>query len=216
MRTLRPTVPRTPRVWWLLWLLVVPIAVYALRYAIVGERAFIPDLRASFSTRPRSIFLHTLAGSVVLLGGLLQFHRGIRTRWSQFHRWMGRLYVLGALGTGGAGLYLAAYSGHGWVTHVGFGLLALGVLFTTSMAYVHARRRDFRTHSRWMLRSYALIFAAVTLRIELPLLSVLFNDFVPAYKIVSWLSWVPNAMWAEWYLRRPKTVAAAERVALPA
>lgn len=202
--------------WWLLWLLVIPIAVYALRYAIVGERAFVPDLRASFSARPGSIFLHTLAGSTVLLGGLLQFNRGIRTRWPHVHRWIGRLYVLGALAVGGAGLYLAAYSAGGWVTHAGFGALALGVLFTTSMAYVYARRRDFRTHSRWMLRSYALFFAAVTLRIELPLLIALLHDFLPAYRIVAWSAWVPNAIWAEWYLRRRKAIARTERVAFAA
>jgi hypothetical protein len=47
-----------------------------------------------------------------------------------------------------------------------------------------------------------LIFAAVTLRIELPLLVMAFGDFTPAYRVVSWLCWVPNLLWAEWYIRR--------------
>ena len=58
-----------------------------------------------------------------------------------------------------------------------------------------------------MLRSYALVFAAVTLRIELPLLTMGFGDFTPAYQVVAWLSWVPNALWAEWYIRRSGNVA---------
>ena len=57
-----------------------------------------------------------------------------------------------------------------------------------------------------MLRSYALVFAAVTLRIELPLLTMAFGDFTPAYQVVAWLCWVPNALWAEWYIRRGKNV----------
>jgi hypothetical protein len=54
----------------------------------------------------------------------------------------------------------------------------------------------------------------VTLRIELPLLIMAFGDFTPAYQVVSWLSWVPNVLWAEWYVRRTGSVPlpAVERV----
>ena len=45
---------------------------------------------------------------------------------------------------------------------------------------------------------FALIFAAVMLRIELPLLIIWFQgDFTPAYRIVAWLCWVPNLLWAD-------------------
>jgi hypothetical protein len=53
-----------------------------------------------------------------------------------------------------------------------------------------------------MLRSYALVFAA-TLRIELPLLIMAFGEFT---QVVAWLSWVPNLLWAEWYVRRTANV----------
>ena len=43
-----------------------------------------------------------------------------------------------------------------------------------------------------MIYSYALSFSAVTLRIWLPLLISQFNDFIIAYQIVAWLSWIPN------------------------
>jgi hypothetical protein len=67
---------------------------------------------------------------------------------------------------------------------------------------VAALRRDIPTHRAWMVRSYALIYAAVTLRIALPLLVIAFGDFLPAYRAVAWLSWVPNLLWAEWHVRR--------------
>ena len=36
-----------------------------------------------------------------------------------------------------------------------------------------------------MIRSYALVFAAVTLRIELPLLAAAFGAFLPGYQAVA-------------------------------
>lgn len=102
---------------------------------------------------------------------------------------------------------MSAYSFGGMATHVGFGVLAVLLLWTTMQAYRSARSRAIAAHRRWMLRSYALIFAAVTLRIELPLLIMAFGDFTPAYQVVSCLSWVPNLVWAEWYVRRTVGIA---------
>jgi hypothetical protein len=54
-----------------------------------------------------------------------------------------------------------------------------------------------------MIRSYALTFAAVTLRIWLPLFQNGFGmEFISAYVIIAWLCWVPNLLWAEWYVRQ--------------
>jgi hypothetical protein len=47
-----------------------------------------------------------------------------------------------------------------------------------------------------------MIFAAVTLRVELPLLIAAFQAFDPAYMMVSWSCWVPNLLVAEWIVRR--------------
>jgi len=62
-------------------------------------------------------------------------------------------------------------------------------------------RGDALTHRRWMIRSYALAAAAITLRIYLPL-SVAFDwPFSIAYPAIVWLCWIPNALGAEVYLR---------------
>ena len=54
-----------------------------------------------------------------------------------------------------------------------------------------------------MLRSYALVFAAVTLRIWLPILIMVHQrQLLPEYKWVAWLSWVPNLLFVEWLIRR--------------
>ncbi len=62
-----------------------------------------------------------------------------------------------------------------------------------------------------MLRTYALTFAAVTIRIELVALhSVAGFDFEAAYTTVAWLCWVPNLILMELWLayRGGRSVAA--------
>ena len=97
-------------------------------------------------------------------------------------------------------MYMAQFAFGGIVSQAGFSLLALGWLFTGLMAYLAIRRRDIHGHRRWMIRNYALTFAAVTLRTYLGLFfaaGVKFEDFYPA---VSWLCWVPNLVLAEWLI----------------
>ena len=62
-----------------------------------------------------------------------------------------------------AGLYLAIYAVGGFVSALGFGLLAVLLLTFTSIAYLRIRAGNEFSHKEWMTRSYALIFAAVTL-----------------------------------------------------
>lgn len=182
------------------------IAAYGFAYVILGSRMFNPPLDASFKARPWGIFTHALFASIALLVGPFQFHRGILLRWRMVHRSLGIAYVLAAIiGSGLVGLYMSWFSYGGWVTHSGFGLLALGVLVTSSLAYFKIRAGEVASHREWMIRSYALIFAAVTLRIWLPLLVIAFSgQFAPAYRIVAWLCWVPNLLVVEWCISRSR------------
>jgi hypothetical protein len=54
-----------------------------------------------------------------------------------------------------------------------------------------------------MLRTFALTYAAVTLRLWLIVLIPLLGDFRSAYLLVPFLCWVPNLAVIEWVLRRP-------------
>lgn len=53
-----------------------------------------------------------------------------------------------------------------------------------------------------MIYSYAVCFSAVTLRIWLPLLIVVTGEFINAYQIVGWLSWVPNLIVAYFIINK--------------
>jgi hypothetical protein len=198
------------RSWWLVAFLAFAVAGYALSFYVRRSAAFPPDLFDSFTARPWGIYSHVLFGSLALILGPFQFRRTLLVRNRPLHRRMGLIYVVSATMTGLVGLYMSAYSFGGMNTHLGFGVLGALTAFTTLKAYTRIRALDVRAHREWMIRSFALIFGAVTLRIELPLLIVAYQGaFPPAYAIVSWLSWVPNLIWAEWYIRHSRHTEAS-------
>lgn len=193
--------------WWAMLIFSLLIAAYGASYAVRGEAAFVGNLAASFRARPWAIIGHAAFGTVALLFGPLQFRHDLLVRRQRLHRWLGRVYVGAALGTGVTGLFMAAYSFGGPATHAGFGLLAVLLLGTTGTGLARVLAGDVASHRAWMVRSFALIFAAVTLRIELPLLIVAYRgEFQPAYQWVAWLCWLPNLAWAELRVRRGRFV----------
>jgi hypothetical protein len=201
----RPTRTRAQAAaWWTVAVASLAIAGYALSYIVLREVMYPDQLAASFSARPWGILAHVFFGGAGLLLGPLQFHPRVQAR-RAVHRAIGKMYLVSALGIGAAGLYMAVYSYGGMVTHLGFGALATALVVCTLTAYSHVRRGEYRRHRAWMIRSFALIFAAVTLRLELPLLMAAYGGrFDPAYLWVSWICWVPNLIAADWYIRRTR------------
>jgi predicted membrane protein DUF2306 len=57
-------------------------------------------------------------------------------------------------------------------------------------------------HRRWMVRNFALTFAAVTLRLWIPMSFAAGIPFEIAYPAIAWLCWVPNLLLPEYYLNR--------------
>jgi uncharacterized membrane protein (DUF2068 family) len=121
---------------------------------------------------------------------------------------LGKIYVISVLLSGIAGLGIAYFATGGMITATGFAGLALFWLYTTIIAYVAIRKKEINNHQRWMIRSYALCFAAVSLRIYLPLFIGGFGmEFLEAYKIIAWLCWVPNLLIAEFFIVRKLKLA---------
>jgi hypothetical protein len=181
------------------------IVLYGSMYLILRERIFPPDLADSFRSRPWGIYPHVIVGMLGMALGPLQFHPRIQMR-RALHRKIGIVYVCDAILIGAVGLYMSFYSFGGMITHTGFGLLATGVLVTTAMAFKYVKSGYYAEHREWMIRSYSLIFGAATLRLWLPILIALNDgDFRAAYLWVAWISWIPNLIVAEWYIRRQRT-----------
>lgn len=162
------------------------------------------------------LYIHIAAGSLALVIGPLQFVAAIRRRAPRIHRVIGRVY-LGAVAIAAlASLVILPFNSAAFVGLVGFGALAVLWLLTLVKAYTSIRRGEVDAHRAWMMRNYALTFAAPTLRLWLGVLimvqvlaatstgSAVDIDviFPTAYAAVPFLCWIPNLIVAEWLIRR--------------
>lgn len=185
----------------LFWGLSLLIALASWRFLVLGVEVSMPHMAHFLEGRSLALYAHIGLAPVALALMPFQFSKGLRARRPMLHRWMGRAYALAIVLAGVAGLVLAYGTEFGPVAGWGFGILAVLWLGTTVQAVRLAMLKRIAEHRRWMIRSAALTFAAVTLRVYLPVLAMGFG-FETGYLIVAWLCWVPNALIAEWMLRR--------------
>jgi len=181
------------------------VAVVSTRYFLISfELATPPDLLAAVSQRKIIFFLHIVGGILALASGAWNFVEASRCRFLYLHRWLGRIYLVSVMVGGVAGLLLSTSAQGGLAGRVGFGTLAVLWLVTGAIAFVRIRSYEVELHRQWMIRNYSLTFAAVTLRIWIPLLmGAAGYEFQEGYAAIAWISWVPNLLVAEFLLRRP-------------
>jgi uncharacterized membrane protein len=194
----------------LLTLLSLGVAAYAVGvYGFLPLGAFVlPDMRTAYETHAVAIYAHVFASAAALALGPLQFVPWLRERHTRLHRWMGRLYLsVGVLVGGSSALYVSTFAYGGLGARAGFALLAACWLYTGLRAYRAIRGRDVAAHRRWMVRNFALTFAAVMLRLYMPAAVGLGIEFEAAYAPVAWLCWVPNLLVAELVIARRAVVA---------
>jgi uncharacterized membrane protein len=183
--------------WWLMLVSCVAVSIYSTTYFLSTPTD------GHFSRYILPLRLHIAGGMGALLAGPWQFSERLRERALNLHRWLGRFYLVEVALGSIAGFAMATVSQEGMATHLGFGALAILWFFTGLQAYRMARKRDIPAHRNWMIRNFALSLAAVTLRIDLPLMLLpLHWSFRPSYITVSWLYWVPNLLVAEWLVRQ--------------
>ena len=189
--------------WSLVAVLSVAIGGYALALVATGFQ-FMQLTNPALA--PWGLQTHIAASGVAMLIGAFQFLRVLRQKWPGVHRWLGRIYITACMIGGLAGGAIALSSTAGLFAGWGFLLLAILWVPTTLLALFAAMRRDFADHERWMIRSFALTFAAVTLRLYLPI-GAMTVGFDAAYPFIAWLCWVPNLIVAEIWIamrRRPR------------
>jgi len=189
-------------------LLAIIIGLYPTLY-FFNERTF-----GLLSTKPGELlanitwniafYTHIILGGIALLIGWLQFNLKLRLRNLSIHRTVGKIYVICVLFSSLAGIGIGVFATGGLIAATGFICLGIVWFTTTLFAYLTIRNRQVEQHRRLMIYSYAACFAAVTLRIWLPLLTMIFGDFIIAYSIVAWLSWVPNILVAGLIVKKSK------------
>lgn len=167
---------------------------------------FLQGREATFTgVYPAAFYVHIFSGPVVLVNGLVLLSDTVRERCRGLHRWLGRIQVavllLLVLPTG---VVMSRHAFGGWPAGLSFLLLSVATAVCAIAGVVHARRRQFARHRRWMVRSYVLICSAVALRLisgTAGLVEV--SNPEEAYVVAAWASWlVPLAAYESQFLSR--------------
>lgn len=146
-------------------------------------------------------YTHIILGGIALLIGWLQFNKKLRLKNIELHRKIGKVYIISVLLSAISGFYIALHATGGLSPKLGFTAMALVWFFTTLFGFITIKNGNVIKHQKIMIYSYAACFSAVTLRIWLPILSSTLGGFLPAYRIVAWLSWVPNIIVAYFIIK---------------
>jgi uncharacterized membrane protein len=175
------------------------------------------------------LYLHVVGSAIALAVGILLFSTRLQSKHLRLHRQLGKLYVV-SIGVGGlSGIYLSFEALGGLISQAGFLALDISWLAATYLGYKRIRQKRIEQHREWMLRSYSLTFAGVTLRFWVALLGMLtiplenfsqfellLDDFNRTYRLDAWLCWVPNLIFAEWLIRRRRKRRTEKRLLLAA
>lgn len=179
------------------------VALVSYRFLALGIDGAFPEMIGHITNRKFVFIAHVTASPIALVLGTMNMLDRRRKKRRVLHRWTGRVYAVAILVGGLSGLGLAIGAEGGLVATYGFGMLSILWIATTAQAVRFAIARDFVNHRRWIIRSFALTLAAVTLRLYLPAFMI-FGEmtYAQASVWVAWLCWVPNLALAEWWVRR--------------
>ena len=158
-----------------------------------------------------AFYSHIFSSVIVLLSGAFLFSDFVLKKMPKLHRVVGKTYVfLLLLISAPSGIVMAFYANGGWMAQLSFLILTPLWWWFTYQGYRTARQRKFKAHKKWMIRSYALTFSAITLRVAQMILgSFFYLDTEVQYILVSWGSWILNLMvvelWMYWKLDLKKS-----------
>lgn len=182
--------------WWLLGVLSVLVGWYPIVYFIFENNFGIFNSKSTVlltNTFWKTAFYgHIVFGGIALMIGWLQFSKTLRHNRLKLHNTIGKLYTIAVLISGVCGVYIGFFAFGGWPAKSGFITLGMIWIGTTILGYLSIRQTNIIQHKQFFTYSYAACFAAVTLRVWLPLLILVTDDIVGRYQLVAWVSWVPN------------------------
>lgn len=144
------------------------------------------------------LYVHIVSGGIAILIGWIQFNRNLLKKRPHWHRTIGKLYVISALLCSISGFYIGFYATGGWLAALGFIIVSCIYFYTTLKGFLHIRNRQLIPHQNYMTYSYATCLAAVSLRVFVPLSSLITDDYLLSYTLIAWLAWIPNLFIAYW------------------
>lgn len=215
------------RWWWLLWGLLALAALAITAIAVppyLMNESPVPDIDRITPGYYTSLVMHAVPSGIALATGPWQFVPQFRTRWPRTHRIVGRVYLIAVVVGALVAAYSSAVTKSGFALQVVFFVLIAAWLYTAYKAYSTIRRGEVQLHRIWMIRSYTLTFAAVTLRLYQTLLLTVMDqwqlEYLEVYTVAAWLALLGNIMISEYFIvqrlvtplarRRPRQEPAPE------
>ena len=193
------------RLWYAMFaVLSVLIALVSTRAYFLPLRLVMPDMAHYLASVPVPLWGHLVFGPLVLALAPFQLATRLRVAYPRLHRVMGYGYAMSVLLAGLSSLaLLGQFTGTDWARS-GFAVLALLWIGCTATGISFAIRGQTARHRVWMLRSVALTFAAVTLRVMMAPLLAAGWTVLQTYDVTAWASWGGNLAVIEYYLRRKR------------
>lgn len=152
-------------------------------------------------------YVHVYTAIFTLIAGFTQFSNALLAKYKKLHRLLGYQYAAAVvLLAAPSGIFIGFYANGGLLSQISFILLGCLWLLFTVKGIVAIKNRNLTTHRHFMLRSFALAFSAITLRLWKVILVYLFHPApMDVYQIIAWLGWIPNLLFIEWYIKRTKS-----------
>jgi uncharacterized membrane protein len=155
------------------------------------------------------IGFHFLAGAIILTLGSIQLVEGIRNRFINFHRWVGRVYVIACIIAAIGGLMFIFLKGTigGPVMNIGFAGYGIIMLICAILTIKFARAGQIENHRAWAIRLYAMAIASWLYRQQYGLVYMLGldwpqQDFRGLFDyFMNFLFYIPNLLVAEFFIR---------------
>lgn len=151
-------------------------------------------------------YIHVYSAIFSLLAGFTQFNSKLLKNYPVIHKTIGKLYVFAVLFLAApSGFFIGLFANGGFYSKVSFITLSLLWFYFTLKGFLMVKSKIINLHKKFMLRSFALAFSAITLRLWKVILVYLFQPSpMDLYQIVSWLGWIPNLLLIELYIFKQK------------
>jgi hypothetical protein len=201
----------TGRILWyfaFVWVLMLCAGTFFQYYDFKNQSTFLQIKAAAVKTGwyLPAFYFHIIGSSIILFIGFFQFLKVVYNN-RPLHKLIGKVYVFGVLFFSAPGAYvMTLFINRGPWVFISFLMQnTLWVAFTLA-GWLLILRRKTDAHIKMMRRSYALAFGAVTLRFYTFMFAVtgVSIHFPNNYIVISFLSWIPNLLVAEWLNYRDK------------
>lgn len=149
-----------------------------------------------------AFFTHVYTSIFLMLLGFLQFSETIKRKYSNIHRWSGRVYAVIILFLSGpSGLVMSFHANGGVFSQTAFVILSVLWMSCTFLSVYYVLKKDLVNHQKFAIRSFALTLSAISLRLFKYIIVFLFQpQQMEVYRIVAWLGWTFNLLLAELFI----------------